>query len=112
MRLEIFEPSIPIPSDPQIELRLAYTKALADSGTSTARSSYLWPGDALGEGIKTFFEQLGLPTTLVEDGYPVQINAGFPSGEAKDREEPLPRHGDADERCRLLGIGVGRLLHR
>ncbi|HEY9566074.1 MAG TPA: hypothetical protein VIR30_20115, partial [Nocardioides sp.] len=90
VRVEIFEPAIPIPSEPQLEVRLAYTKAEAETGGGKGRASYLWPGDAIGEGIKVFFEQLGLPSDLVAGGYPVQVNSGFPSGEPKASDEPFP----------------------
>ncbi|NYG58437.1 hypothetical protein BJ980_001360 [Nocardioides daedukensis] len=90
VRVEIFEPAIPIPSEPQLEVRLAYTKAEAETGGGKGRASYLWPGDAIGEGIKVFFEQLGLPSDLVAGGYPVQVNSGFPSGEPKATDEPFP----------------------
>jgi hypothetical protein len=90
IRVEMFEPSIPIPSDPQAEFRLSYTTAVADSTTSGGRSSYLWPGDAVGGGLKTFFEQIGLPGELVADGYPVQVNSSFPSGEGSQKDEPFP----------------------
>lgn len=90
VKVEIYEPTIPIPSNPQLEVELAYTKVEADSGSSLARSSWLWPGDPVGEGMKTFVEQLGLPPQLGENGYPVQVNASQPSGEAEQVDEPFP----------------------
>ncbi|WP_395657380.1 choice-of-anchor P family protein [Nocardioides sp.] len=90
VRIEIYEPTIPIPSEPQLEVELAYTKVEADSGSSLGRASWLWPGDPVGEGAKTFGEQLGLPSQLFENGYPVQVNSGQPSGEEKQADEPFP----------------------
>src|SRR5690606_19737928 len=46
---------------------------------SRARASAMWPGAAVGEGLKTIVEQLGLPSQLGAAGYPVQINAAAPS---------------------------------
>jgi hypothetical protein len=90
VKIEIYEPTIPIPADPQLEVELAYSKVESDSGSSKARASWLWPGDPLGEGAKTFVEQLGLPEQLGEAGYPVQVNAQQPSGEAAQSDEPFP----------------------
>ena len=92
--VEIYEPTIPIPAAPQAELQFGYTKVLADSSSSRGRASFLWPGDAVGEGAKTIFENLGLPPEIsgpiAEQGYPVQVNSGFPSGPAADADEPIP----------------------
>lgn len=90
VRIEIYEPTIPIPATPQLEVELAYTKVEADSGSSLGRASWLWPGDPVGEGMKTFVEQLGLPPQLGENGYPVQVNSSQPSGEAQQADEPFP----------------------
>lgn len=90
IKIAIFEPTIPIPAKPQLEIELAYTTVEADSGSSAGRASWLWPGDPVGEGLKTFVEQLGLPKQLGENGYPVQVNSGQPSGEAAQSDEPFP----------------------
>lgn len=94
IKLEIFEPTIPIPAVPQAELNFGYSKVLADSTSSRGRATYLWPGDAVGEGLKTIIEQLGLPpqisTPLASQGYPLQVNSGYPSGDESASQEPLP----------------------
>lgn len=90
IKIEIYEPTIPIPANPQLEVELGYTTVEADSGSSLGRASWLWPGDPVGEGMKTFVEQLGLPKELGENGYPVQVNSGQPSGEEKQADEPFP----------------------
>ncbi len=61
LKIEIYEPTIPIPGSPQGEVEVAYTEVEGDSSQSRGRSSYLWPGDPIGEGFKTFVEQLGFP---------------------------------------------------
>ena len=92
--VEIYEPTIPIPANPQAELQFGYTKVVADSSSSRGRSSFLWPGDAVGEGAKTIVENLGLPeqiaAPIAEQGYPVQVNSGFPSGAKTETQEPIP----------------------
>jgi hypothetical protein len=91
LKLEVFEPAIPIPTEPQFELDFSYTRVLGDSGPSTsARASAMWPGPAIGEGLKTFGEQLGLPAALTEGGYPVQVNSQFPGETTQAASEPLP----------------------
>ena len=90
VKIELYEPTIPIPADPQLEVELAYSKVESDSGSSKGRASWLWPGDPVGEGLKTFVTQLGLPEQLGEAGYPVQVNAAQPSGEPAQADEPFP----------------------
>ncbi|GAB2451574.1 hypothetical protein GCM10027062_35620 [Nocardioides hungaricus] len=90
VKIELYEPTIPIPATPQFEVEMGYTTVEADSGSSLGRASWLWPGDPVGEGMKTFVEQLGLPPQLGEDGYPVQVNSGQPSGEPAQADEPFP----------------------
>lgn len=91
-RIEIFEQTIPIPvpgGQPQVELNLPYATAEAATGLATSRASYLWPGDNVGEGAKTFGEQLMLPPQLFENGYPLQVNAST-TGEPSQADEPFP----------------------
>ena len=92
VRLAMFEPVIPIPSEPQAEMNIAYTTVQSATGPSaTGRASWLWPGDAVGEGCKTFVEQLHLGDTgLCADGYPVQVNSQTPGGPEHDHDEPMP----------------------
>lgn len=91
IRIALYEPVVPIPSEPQAELDLAYTRAESATGPSaTGRASWLWPGDAVGEGCKTFVEMLGAGDTgLCSDGYPVQVNSQTPEGPAHDSDEPV-----------------------
>ena len=80
-----------MPTEPQVEFDLSYTRVLGASGpTSTARASAMWPGAAVGEGLKTFGEQLGLPDALTGGGYPVQANAGFPGDTTEQYQEFFP----------------------
>jgi hypothetical protein len=91
LKLEVFEPAIPIPTDPQGEFDFSYTRVLGGSGpATTARASALWPGAAVGEGLKTFGQQLGLPGALTDNGYPVQANAGFPGDTTQQSQEFVP----------------------
>lgn len=91
LRIEVHEPTIPIPSDPQVELDLAWTQVQGSSGPdASARASTLWPGDAVGTGLKTMGDQFGLPSQLTSNGYPVQANAQTPGGPAQASQEPLP----------------------
>src|SRR3954466_13484770 len=71
LKLDVFEPAIPIPTEPQFEMDFSYTRVLGDSGpAATARAAAMWPGPAIGEGLKTFGEQLSLPHQLTDGGYP------------------------------------------
>ncbi len=90
VQMEFYEPTIPIPNEPQAEIEYGYTKASADTGSSKGRASYLWPGAPVGEGFKTFIEQIGLPSALGENGYPAQVNSNHPAGPDFESNEPLP----------------------
>lgn len=92
LKIAIYEPVIPIPSEPQAEVSFAYTKAESATGPSaTGRASWLWPGDAVGEGCKTFVEQLKLGFTgLCKDGYPAQVNSQTPGGPEHQADEQFP----------------------
>lgn len=91
VRVEVWEPMIPIPAEPQAEMDLAYTKSVATSGPAgKGRASWLWPGDPVGEGFKTFVDQLQLPPQLGENGYPVQVNSEYPGENGSAADEPLP----------------------
>ncbi|MCX6396388.1 MAG: hypothetical protein NTV23_07885 [Propionibacteriales bacterium] len=91
LRVEIYEAAIPIPASPQIEFNFSYTKVAGATGPiGTARASAMWPGDGVGEGLKTFGEQLGLPGQLTDGGYPAQVNAQSPGDTATASQEFLP----------------------
>lgn len=94
VRIEIFEPTIPIPAKPEVEINLGFTSITADSSTTRGRASFLWPGSAVGEGFKTIVENLGLPPELSgpigEQGYPFQVNSNHPAGPASESDEQVP----------------------
>lgn len=92
LRIELYEPAIPVPSNPQVELNYSYTQVGGSSGPdSTARASALWPGESVGTGLPAIFQTEGLPPTLLgPSGYPVQVNAQYPGTPQSGSQEPLP----------------------
>lgn len=90
VQIELYEPTIPIPAEPQAEIELAYSRIEAETGLARGRGSWVWPGDPVGEGFKTLADQLGLPPDVGKQGYPFQVNSEHPSGESEQKDEPAP----------------------
>lgn len=92
--IEIYEPSIPIPTTPQAEFLFGYTEVEATTTAGNGLASLLWPGDSIGQGAKTIIESLGLPPEIsgpiAARGYPFQVNSNYPSGEEFASDEPFP----------------------
>ena len=86
IRLDINDPNLPVDT----ELDIAYTHAEAQSGPNAmGRASWLWPGDAVGTGLKQIRDNSGLPipAELSSNGYPVQVNSAYPaSARVKDSQ--------------------------
>ena len=111
LRVELYEPAIPIPADPQLELNFSYTHVEGSSGpASKARVSAMWPGSPVGEGLKTFVTQLGLPEQLAANGYPVQANAQSPGDPSTASQEFFPGmvgRASADDTGAVARAGYG-----
>lgn len=90
LRFEIFEPAIPVPASPQVELDFSHTTVGGSSGPdSTAMASAMWPGDAVGNGLPVIITQFGLPAALAKP-YPVHTNAQFPGTPNSGTQELFP----------------------
>ena len=87
--IQIIEPTIPIPAEPQLELNFAFSRAkLASGPTGRAVSSLLWPGDGVGYGLPTLLKN-------PDAAYPVKAEAAHPSGPKDGKQELAPGSGMA-----------------
>ena len=73
VHVEVYEPALPIPTTPQGDATVGFSRALVDTGPSSqALASYLWPGDTLGDG-------LGLLTGNDAFDYRVKTKSAYPA---------------------------------
>lgn len=92
IRIDVNDPYLPV----EAEFDLAYTHAEGQSGPSGfGRASWLWPGDAIGTGLKQIADNSGLPVPpeLTANGYPVQVNSAYPATnrtQASQADESAP----------------------
>jgi hypothetical protein len=110
VRVEVFDPSIPIPASPEGDVSLVYARSNVSTGPSTrALATYLWPGDALGDGLGTLAGNPALD-------YPVKVNSRFPataSAPATNRAQLNDASGLTTStdgyttQATAIGVGVG-----
>lgn len=73
VHVEVFDPTIPIPAEPQGDFSVAYTASNVDSGpTSRGLASYLWPGYVIGDGFDQLFKKPGAV-------YPLRVDSRYPA---------------------------------
>lgn len=77
VHVEMFEPGLPIPAEPQGDLGFGHTAATASFGPNTrGTASAVWPGDVVGDGFGVFAAQFGGDPN---SKYPDQVNAFYPN---------------------------------
>lgn len=113
VRVAIHEPGLPIPSDPQLDASIGYARSTTATGPiSRALSSYVWPGDAVGDGLGTLLGNEKL-------GYPIKVSSKFPAstdGPAVNAAQITSGNGmstSADGSRTLstvVGLGIGNGL--
>lgn len=106
VRVGIYDPALPIPAEPQVDVSIGYARASSSTGpTSRALASYLWPGDTLGDGLGVLFGNEALD-------YPVKVNSKYPASDsapATNAAEVVPGSGmstSADETSTVASVSV------
>lgn len=76
VRIGIYEPAIPIPAEPQVDASIGFARSTTATGPSSrGLASYLWPGDAVGDGLGVLLGNEALD-------YPVKSSSTYPATEA------------------------------
>lgn len=75
VRVAIFEPAVPIPAEPQVDAVIGFARASTTTGPSSrGLASYLWPGDAVGDGLGTLAGNEAFD-------YPVKVSSKYPASD-------------------------------
>src|SRR6478609_1484311 len=108
VHIEMYEPVIPVPASPQGELSIGYAQATAQSGTTRALASYLWPGSVVGDGFDQITSQPGT-------SYPVQVDSRYPATQQAPKSNRaqltkgngMQTYADPDQaRATTSGLGI------
>lgn len=110
VRIGIYEPAVPIPADPQIDASVGFARSTTATGPSSrGLASYLWPGDAVGDGLGVLLGNEALD-------YPVKTSSSYPAtdnGPARNAVQIDDGNGmstAADGRttsATVVGLGLG-----
>ena len=91
VKVEIYEPTIPIPADPAGRVRLRLHQGRGRHRSTKGRASFLWPGDARRRGPQDLLRAARpADVSSVENGYPVQVNSSTRPAPPKETNEPFP----------------------
>lgn len=110
VRIGVYEPAVPIPAEPQLDAGIGFARATTATGPSArAVASYLWPGDAVGDGLGVLLGDESLD-------YPVKTTSSFPPTEAGppqnaiqiNRGNGMSTAADGSTtRATVVGLGLG-----
>lgn len=110
IRVGIFEPAVPIPAEPQIDASIGFARATTANGPSSRGvASYLWPGDAVGDGLGVLLGDEALD-------YPVKTTSSYPATDVGPAENAVQINAgngmstSADgqtTRGTVVGLGLG-----
>lgn len=110
IRIGLYEPAVPIPAEPQVDASIGFARATTANGPSSRGvASYLWPGDAVGDGLGVLLGDEALD-------YPLKTTSSFPAtdaGPAKNAVQINAGNGmstSADgqtTRGTVVGLGLG-----
>ncbi len=110
VRIGLYEQAIPIPAEPQVDMGIGFTRANTANGPSSrGLASYLWPGDAVGDGLGVLMGNESL-------AYPVKTSASYPATETSPAENSVQiKDGsgmsstadDRTTRATVVGLGLG-----
>lgn len=108
VHIEMYEPVFPVPSSPQGDFSIGYAQSTAQSGTTRALASYLWPGSVIGDGFDQITSQPGT-------SYPVQVDSRYPATQQAPKANRaqltkgngMQTYADPDQaRATTSGLGI------
>lgn len=110
VRIGLYEQAIPIPAEPQVDIGIGFARANTANGPSSrGLASYLWPGDAVGDGLGVLMGNESL-------AYPVKTSASYPATETSPAQSSVRINDgsgmsstadDRTTRATVVGLGVG-----
>lgn len=110
VRIGIYEPAVPIPAEPQVDVSVGYARSTTATGPSSRGvASYLWPGDAVGDGLGVLLgnEALDYPVKTTSSSPATETGPATNAVQINDGNGMSTSADGATTRATVVGLGLG-----